>query len=229
MVKRIFLIVVGCLLGGAVKAQQHQALLDEFRREAGDLSELFIGKIERGYSPVVYINQPYWMADDFVSGDITYRGVTYPKVLMRFDAYLQQLVVKSPEKKANVWVEMPYVEKFVLEGTEFARRNGEFMSILFSSSRMELVEQLHVAVKDEFSDKAKVQYRFKHDLKYLVFRDGQTYEVDKLKSVMKLFPERKKELKQFAKTHKLNFKVHRRSSLVALMKYADELLAQPEN
>lgn len=228
MKKRIFFWMMGCLLNLAAQAQ-HQAILDEFRREAGDQSALFIGKIEWGYSPVAYINHPYWEADDFVFGDIIYRGVAYREVLMRFDAYLQQLVVKSPERKTNVWLEMPSVEKFVMKGTEFARRNGEFMGILFSSSRLELVEQLHVSVKDVFSDKGKVQYRFEHDRKFLVLRDGQTYEVDKLKSVMKVFPEWKKELKWFAKTHKLNFKVHRQSSLITVIKYVDELLAQSVN
>ena len=43
--KRVFLFVLGCLMCGLMKAQ-HQQVFDEYRREAGDLAELFIGKME---------------------------------------------------------------------------------------------------------------------------------------------------------------------------------------
>ena len=226
MMKRTFLIVLGCLFVGIMKAQQHQMLFDEFRREAGDHAEMFLGKVERGYPSSVYMNHPYWVSDDFVSGDVVFKGMLYQNVQIRFDAYLQQLVVKTPDKHSNVCIQMASVERFVLGDIEFSRRNNEFVAILFNSSRMELVEQLPITVKELFVDNAKVQYEFNHNFKYWVLRDGQKYEVDKLKSVLKLFPEYKKELKSFAKTHYLDFKTHRQSSLVSLIKYADELLAK---
>ena len=226
MIKRTFLIVLGCLFCGIMKAQQHQVLFDEFRREAGDHAEMFLGKIERGYPSTVYMNQPYWISNDFVSGDVVFKGMLYQNVQIRFDAYLQQLVVNTPEKHSNVCIPMASVERFVLGGFEFTRRNNEFVALLFTSPQMELVEQLPITVKELFVENAKVQYEFNHNFKYWLLRDGQMYEVDKLKSVLKLFPEHKKELKSFAKTHYLDFKVHRQSSLVSLIKYADELLAK---
>lgn len=229
MMKRIYLMIVGCLLVGSMKAQQHQKLFDEFRREAGDQAEMFVGKVERGYPPTVYVNHPYWLFDDFFPGDVMFDGRLYRGVPLRYDAYLQQLVVNTPVKRSNVCVPMNRVEKFVLGGTEYARRNGEFMAILVSTPRMELVEQVRVTMKEDFVDNAKVQYEFKRQVKYFVLRGGQVHEVDKLKSVMKLFPGLKKELKRFAKMHYLEFKEHRQSSLITVIKYADELLTQPVN
>ena len=164
------------------------------------------------------------MSDEFVPGDIVFNGRLYRSVPLRFDAFLQQLVVNTPVKRSNIMVPMERVEKFVVDGIEYSRRNDEFVAILYSSPRMELVEQVHVTVKEGLIDNARVQYEFKRNVKYYLLRGGQMLEVGNLKSVMKLFPGLKKELKSFAKMHYLDFKVHRQSSLISTIKYADGLL-----
>jgi hypothetical protein len=208
---------------------QHQPLFDEYVREAGDQAELFTGKIESGYPSMIYTNHPYWLNQEFCTGEVLYKGLLYKQVSLRYDAYLQQLVVNTPVKRSHVYVPMDRVERFKLEGTEYARRNGEFMAILYSSPRMELVEQVQVSLKEELVDNERVKREFRREVKYYLLRAGQTHEVSKLKSVMKLFPGRGKALKSFAKMHQLDFGVFRQSSLITLVKYADELLEQPLN
>ena len=143
--KRMFLLAIGCLVCIGLKAQRQQ-LFDEYRREAGDQAEMFVGKAESGYPSTIYMNHPYWLFDEFSSGNVVYNGLSYKNVSLRYDAYLKQLVVNTPVKHSNVYVPMDRVEKFTLGDTEYARRNGEFMAILYSSPRMELVEQVHSLV-----------------------------------------------------------------------------------
>ena len=122
---------------------------------------------------------------------------------------------------------MHLVEKFTLGGTEFSWRYGEIVAILFSSPRMELVEQVNITLKENIVAKNQVMYDFNRDVRYYVLRGGEVYEVDKLKSVLKLFPGREKMLKRYANENALDFKLYRQSALITIMKYADELLAQP--
>lgn len=224
--KRIFLLAVGCLICGVMKAQ-HQQIFDEFRQEVGDQAEMFAGKVEPGYPSTVYINHPYWLTDNFSQGDVVFRGLTYRNVSVRYDAYLKQLVVNTPVKRQNVSVPMDLVEKFTLGGIRYERRKGEFMAILYSSPRIELVQQMNVMMREKLVDNVKVQYEFKPTMKYCLYRDGQVYEVTNLKSVSKLYPHLKKELKQFAKKYHLDFKENRQLSLGTLVKYADEWVGQP--
>lgn len=226
MMKRIFLLAIGCLICGVMKAQ-HQQIFDEFRQEVGDQAEMFAGKVEPGYPSTVYINHPYWLTDNFSQGDVVFRGLTYLNVSVRYDAYLKQLVVKTPVKRQNVSVPMDLVEKFTLGGIRYERRKGEFMAILYSSPRIELVQQMNVMMREKLVDNVKVQYEFKPTKKYCLYRDGQVYEVTNLKSVSKLYPHLKKELKQFAKKYHLDFKENRQLSLGTLVKYADEWVGQP--
>jgi hypothetical protein len=226
MMKRIFLLAIGCLICGVMKAQ-HQQIFDEFRQEVGDQAEMFAGKVEPGYPSTVYINHPYWLTDNFSQGDVVFRGLTYRNVPVRYDAYLKQLVVNTPVKRQNVSVPMDLVEKFTLGGIRYERRKGEFMAILYSSPRIELVQQMNVMMREKLVDNVKVQYEFKPTMKYCLYRDGQVYEVTNLKSVSKLYPHLKKELKQFAKKYHLDFKENRQLSLGTLVKYADEWVGQP--
>jgi hypothetical protein len=226
MMKRIFLLAIGCLICGVMKAQ-HQQIFDEFRQEVGDQAEMFAGKVEPGYPSTVYINHPYWLTDNFSQGDVVFRGLTYRNVSLRYDAYLKQLVVNTPVKRQNVSVPMDLVEKFTLGGIRYERRKGEFMAILYSSPRIELVQQMNVMMREKLVDNVKVQYEFKPTMKYCLYRDGQVYEVTNLKSVSKLYPHLKKELKQFAKKYHLDFKENRQLSLGTLVKYADEWVGQP--
>lgn len=224
--KRIFLLAIGCLICGVMKAQ-HQQIFDEFRQEVGDQAEMFAGKVEPGYPSTVYINHPYWLTDNFSQGDVVFRGLIYRDVSVRYDAYLKQLVVNTPVKRQNVSVPMDLVEKFTLGGIRYERRKGEFMAILYSSPRIELVQQMNVMMREKLVDNVKVQYEFKPTMKYCLYRDGQVYEVTNLKSVSKLYPHLKKELKQFAKKYHLDFKENRQLSLGTLVKYADEWVGQP--
>lgn len=226
MMRKTLFLVVGCLMCGKMNAQ-HQQLFDEYRRKAGDQAEMFVGKVEPGYPPTIYLAHPYWLFDEFFPGDVVYNGLLYKSVPVRYDAYLKRLVVNTPNKRMNVYVPMNLVEKFTLGGTEFSWRYGEIVAILFSSSRMELVEQVNVALKENIKAQGQVMYDFNRDVRYYVLRGGEVYEVDKLRSVLKLFPGREKVLKRYAKENALDFKLHRQSALITMIKYADELLAQP--
>ena len=223
--KRVFLFMLGCLMCGAMNAQ-HQQLFDEFRQEVGDQAEMFAGKVEPGYPSTVYINHPYWMSDGFLQGDVRYHGMLYKDVSMRYDAYQKQLVVKTPVKGSNVCVPMDGVETFTLGGRHYERRNGEFVAILYSSPRMELMERMEVSMREKFVDNEKVQYEFKSKMGYCLLHGGQAHDVTNLKSVSKLYPDIKKELKQFAKKYYLDFKENRSLSLTTLVKHADELSGQ---
>ena len=226
--KRMFLLAIGCLMCIGLKAQ-HQQLFDEYRLEAGDQAEMFVGKAEPGYPSTIYMNHPYWLFDEFSPGNVVYNGLSYKNVSLRFDAYLQQLVVNTPVKHSNVYVPMDLVEKFTLGDTEYARRNGEFMAILYSTPRMELVEQVQVTMKERLVDNSKVKREFKREVKYYLLRGGMTHEVSTLKSLIKLYPGRKKALKSYAKAQNLDYQTHRQSALIMTVKYIDELLQQPLN
>lgn len=222
--KHIFLWMLGCLFCGVVNAQE-QRLFDEYLREAGDRAEMFVGKMETGYASTVFINHPYWLSDEFLVGEVRYKGMLYKNVLLRYDAFLNQLVVKTPEKQANVYIPMHAVEGFSIGGLVYAKHDDEFMAVHYDGSHMELLEQMRVKMKENMNHE-NLQYEFKRNVNYYLLNDGRMYEVTNMRSVLKLYPGLEKELKRFSRMNNLNFKENRQSSLVSLVKYADELLSK---
>ena len=222
--KHIFLWMLGCLFCGVVNAQE-QRLFDEYLREAGDRAEMFVGKMETGYASTVFINHPYWLSDEFLVGEVRYKGMLYKNVLLRYDAFLNQLVVKTPEKQANVYIPMHAVEGFSIGGLVYAKHDDEFMAVHYDGSHMELLEQMRVKMKENMNHE-NLQYEFKRNVNYYLLDDGRMYEVTNMRSVLKLYPGLEKELKRFSRMNNLNFKENRQSSLVSLVKYADELLSK---
>lgn len=222
--KHIFLWMLGCLFCGVVNAQE-QRLFDEYLREAGDRAEMFVGKMETGYASTVFINHPYWLSDEFLVGEVRYKGMLYKNVLLRYDAFLNQLVVKTPEKQANVYIPMHAVEGFTIGGLVYAKHDDEFMAVHYDGSHMELLEQMRVKMKENMNHE-NLQYEFKRNVNYYLLNDGRMYEVTNMRSVLKIYPELEKELKRFSRMNNLNFKENRQSSLVSLVKYTDELLSK---
>lgn len=222
--KHIFLSIMGCLFCGLVSAQE-QRLFDEYLREVGDRAEMFVGKMEPGYAAAVFINHPYWLSEEFLVGEVRYKGLLYKNVLLRYDAFLKQLVVKTPEKQSNVNIPMSVVEGFTIGGTVYEEHDGEFMAILYKGSRVGLLEQMHIKLNENMNH-TNLQYEFRRNVNYYLLSDGRMFEVNNMRSVLKHYPGLEKELKLFAKMNKLNFKENRQYSLISMVKYADELLAK---
>ena len=225
--KHIVLWIMGCLFCGVVNAQEQQ-LFDEYLREAGDRAEMFVGKMEPGYASTVYINHPYWSGEEFHIGQVKYKGLLYRNMLLRYDAFLKQLVVKTPEKQSNVYIPMHLVEGFTIGGMVYAKHDGEFLVVLYEGSQIELLEQMYIKMQEN-TNLAMLQYEFKRKENFFIMSDGRMCEVSNMRTILKLFPGLEKELKRFAKMNKLNFKENRQNSLISITKYADELLAKSLN
>jgi hypothetical protein len=99
------------------------------------------------------------------------------------------------------------------------------MAVHYDGSHMELLEQMRVKMKENMNHE-NLQYEFKRNVIYYLLNDGRMYEVTNMRSVLKLYPGLEKELKRFSRMNNLNFKENRQSSLVSLVKYADELLSK---
>ena len=87
-----------------VKAQEHS-----------NYARLYVGAVEPQYQSWLWYDNPYYKENTNVyHGRISYSGVVYDDVLLRFDQYRQRVVVLSPgglvfcvpDQKSVDWFEM---------------------------------------------------------------------------------------------------------------------------
>lgn len=220
---RIFFFVLCCICFCQATVAQYQKTFDVYRQEAGEYASLFRGKLERGYPSFEYANHPYWSDDSFSHGDVLYNGLLYTNLSIRFDTFLNQLIVRTPNRNVPVWVDMSAVAYFTLEQLRFVRQGETFVALHYDSPRVKLVQRAECTFGIPITKNGVSYKNFKRTSRYWLQRGDESYEVKSLSSVLKHFPSEKKLLKQFAKEQHLNFKEDRAAALTALIGYADRI------
>ena len=222
---RLLLSLIFCSFSISLQAQQE--VVDSFHEKAGRYAALFVGKLEHGYPASRYANHPYWDDIRYYSGEVLYKGIWYKDLLMRYDAFLHQLAVMTPDKRMSVLVDMRQVECFVLNGIPFVKENGTYVAELHRGKNLRLIRQTDCRLSTaELRDKASYR-KFSRNVSYLLYRDDDVQEVKSKSSLLKLFPRHKKALNQYVKTHSLDFRNDRQAALKLLVAFADELEQKP--
>ena len=86
-----YLLALACVISG-VQTTEAQ----EYFSSASDFARLYVGEVEPQYQMWTWKDSPYYKDDpEMYKGRISYHGVVYNDVQMRFDLYKQQLARSS--------------------------------------------------------------------------------------------------------------------------------------
>ena len=66
-------------------------------------------------------------------------------------------------------------------------------------------------------------YSFSIQRQYDIYVNGVPHTVKNLNSILKLFPDKRKELNEFAKQRRLNFKEHIELSIIAMVNHYEAM------
>jgi len=115
---------------------------------------------------------------------------------------------------------MMYDKTFVwlIPAKESGLKAGYYIQ-LFDRDKMQLFSK-----ETCYLEKNQLTYGFSHKIQYYLFYNNQYYPVKNKNLFLKLFPQHKKQINQFAKSHKLNFKKNADESLTSLAGYCEELI-----
>ncbi|MBC6988776.1 hypothetical protein [Hymenobacter sp. BT491] len=192
------------------------------------------------YNGTEYVNydKPYIQGDQFfesnleAAGGIYYDGFYFRNVPLLYDIYVDQLVIKHPASPLKMKLVNEKVKYFVLYGHTFVRlvsdsltaspiRTG-FYDLLFASQ----VKVLAKRAKDlqERATPTGLEGRFNEIDKFFIEKNKTYYQVGKKYTVVKLFPNKKSDLRKYVRSQKLKFTKNRREdSIVKLVRYYSTL------
>ena len=221
----LYLIITCCI---PLKAQESP--VKNYFQQAGYHAEIYNGKMEDIYNPRRYRNLPYYMSSDFVESSIVYRKNLYPSQRVRLDLFKEQLVVVPPGKQPIV-LAPSNVEKVYMYGKTFVwlslpkgseLKDGYYMQ-LFDGEKMQLFCKEKYDIRKSLQSEY-VTFHFEHEIKHYLFYNDRYRAVKNKDSFSKIFPQYKKQINQFAKDHKLDFKKDPNGSLTSLAAYCENLL-----
>ncbi len=194
---------------------------------ATDFARLYVGPVEPPYSKSLWHDIPYYQAHTNVyHGRISYFGVIYEHVQLRYDQLKQRVVVLSPSRGVFTLPEQEYIDWFEMDGHKYVQApedSTRYASVLCDGStngiRLYHSEWKTYDGEKLFGGKAFLEKTLTTSEHYtLVTPDGGMHHVKNASDVASLFPEQKKQIKRFAKKNHLSFsKREREGSLVKVV------------
>ena len=199
-----------------VKAQEHS-----------NYARLYVGAVEPQYQSWLWYDNPYYKENTNVyHGRISYYGVVYDDVLLRFDQYRQRVVVLSPGGLVFCVPDQEFVDWFEMDGHRYVHNpkdSSQYAALLCDGStngiRLYYHEwKIYNGYKKIVGENSSVMTLRTQNFYSLMTPDGMMHPVKRASDVAKLFPEQKKQIKQFVRQNHLSFsKSKRESSLVKVV------------
>lgn len=226
-IKRI-LIFLGIAFAGHTIIYGQNKLVEEYMKEAGDFAVIYSGELETIYNPFIYVNDPYYVSQDYTKGELVYRGNAYANLQMRLDLYKGHLLLLTPKTNLGIIVNPEHVNEVRMHGKVqiyhkpppgTGLKTG-YYSLLHNGQKLKLLGRQNVTL-EPVHETAKE--RFASVYRYYLVRDGIYYPVRNKQSFTKLFPDYKKQINRYAKQNMLNFKREREGSLTKLAQFCEEM------
>ena len=204
-----------------VRAQENLSLTS-----ASGFARLYVGAIEPQYQKSLWHDIPYYKDNlSMYIGRISYHGVVYEHVQLRFDQLEQRVVVLSPVGSDYCLPEQKYIDWFEMDGYRFVHDpedGSRYASLLCDGSTngfrlYHSVWKVYNGEKNLGGDKY-LKTLNTEEYYTLMTPDGGMYHVKRASDVARLFPEQKKQIRQFVRQNRLSFsKKERENSLVKVV------------
>ena len=198
----------------------------ELNSSASEFARLYVGALEPQYQIWSWQDIPYYKGNtDAYRGRVSYHGIVYDDVLLRFDQLAQRVVVLSPGGNVFCLPEQDHIDWFEMDGHKYVHdpEDSSRYAYLLCDGKSNGIRLYHCVWK-VYNGEGVVDR--KKSLKMLSMRDhyllvtpnGGMHHVKRASDVAKLFPKQKKQIKLFAKKNRLSFsKDEREESLKALV------------
>lgn len=198
----------------------------ELNSSASEFARLYVGALEPQYQIWSWQDIPYYKGNtDAYRGRVSYHGIVYDDVLLRFDQLAQRVVVLSPGGNVFCLPEQDHIDWFEMDGHKYVHdpEDSSRYAYLLCDGKSNGIRLYHCVWKvyngEGVVDRKKsLKILSMRDHYLLVTPDGGMHHVKRASDVAKLFPKQKKQIKLFAKKNRLSFsKDEREESLKALV------------
>ncbi|MBX7125944.1 MAG: hypothetical protein K1X47_09645 [Cyclobacteriaceae bacterium] len=185
-------------------------------------SALFNGTLYQPYGRITE-GHVFLGEDDFREGAIEFEGVTYGSVSLKYD--LLQDAVLTEKNGTIIRLAQEHISFFHFAGRHFVRLEATSANRAPKTSFYEVLYDgpttAYALHKKEID--ARANLKVMESTKYFVVRNGALYPVRNRSSVLKLFPEKSKEIKQRLAAEGIHFRENVALGIAAIARIYDQL------
>lgn len=182
-------------------------IISAYMGAAGDHAALYQGQLEPQFAHTEWTTHPYWENTDFRIGDISYDGVVYRSVPMRYNVLFNYLAVITREGQLTTVPDQQKIDWFELDGKRFVPEKGRFMREEYHGENASLLLSRSKEYRGkEITDRYNLKRIEETESYYLKLPDGTMHKVRNSKSISKILPEYKKGLQRLKREKQLWFR-----------------------
>ena len=205
----------------------------EYFSSASDFARLYVGAVEPQYPKSLWHDIPYYKDNiNLYTGRVSYHGVIYDNVQLRFDQLKQCVVVLPPGERAFCLPEQEFIDWFEMDGHRYVHDPEDslrYASLLCDggSNGVRLYHSVWKTYSRErtFGGKRYLKTLNNEEQYLLITPDGEMHHVKRASDIANLFPEQRKQIKQFARKNYLSFSKSKREN--SLVKVTESILGSP--
>ena len=174
-----------------VGAQEHNS-------SASDFARLYVGSLEPQYQLLLWHDIPYYKENtDLYSGRVSYYGVVYDHVQLRFDQLMQRVAVLTPESNYLCLPEQEYIDWFEMDGHKYVHDPEDSTRYAYllcdgSNNGIRLYHSVWKIDNGDMNFGTRKLLRTLRTLEHytLITPDGEIHHVKRVSDVAKLFTEK---------------------------------------
>lgn len=194
-------------------------------------SGLYNGSQYVVYAYLIKDDHPYFKSDSMKVSNISYDSVVYENVPLLYDIVKEMLVINDPFKMYKISLINEKINGFKLLDHEFIRivpdsSNRHVMSTGFYdrlyNGRVILYERERKEMQEVIVNQQVQHLIIPQDNFYLQV-GGKFYSVNRKRTLLRLLNSRRKEIQQFIRKNKLNYRLDKENTLVKVITYYDAL------
>lgn len=143
------------------------------------------------------IGHPYYKADKYVMGDVTFRGREYAGLALKYDIYNKRLIIKHPSLGFSTILPESFVDGFTIYHTRFKKiQHGtgwDYYQVIFDSSTIDCYFEWTINARESITDNNVLVPVFNKLKRKIFLSDGEkiTY-IKNRKALIDYFPPRQR-------------------------------------
>ena len=175
-------------------------------------------------------NHQYFKEEDYTIGRLSYGGIIYPNISLRWDLYRDEIVMLSPTNY-NIalihenfdFAEMYGYHIFYLrqDGLAGCPSAGNYIR-LYSGENLLLLEKSTNVLQIK-NESYRTYYYFSLSTNFYLQKDGTYYKIKNCRTLLKTLGTHRKELKHFIRANKFRYRRNAEKTVLQVVKEYDKL------
>lgn len=163
----------------------------------------------------------------WMDGYVNYQDQVFGAVPLRYDIYLDQLVVRQVQRMNYIQFQSEKVREFTIAGHRFVRLDNvpqlkKGFYDLLHEGRIDLLVR-RSKVRDEKIEDMSIVIRYYNRNSFYFRKEGKYYPVNSKKDALAFFGDSKKDIRRQLRKKNLNFKKDKEESLRTMVSFYENL------